>query len=134
LKFFVDRNIAPRIARILDQCDQDHEVRHHDDYFARTAPDVEWIGELGRQRGWCVIGGDARILRNPAEMQALRDAELTFFVLKSAWMSYSFIDQAWRLVKIWPEIVSNATRVREATIFEVPGSASKVERLRLTRE
>ena len=45
MKFFFDRNIAARLARMLDQFDDVHTIRHHDDdgRFTPTTPDIEWL-------------------------------------------------------------------------------------------
>lgn len=52
---------------------------------------------------------------------------LKFFLLGKGWMSYSLDNQAWRLVKTWPNIVKAAHNAR-GEIFEVSsGSSLKVE-------
>jgi len=43
----------------------------------------------------------------------------------------TFHDQAWKLLKIWPDVVRNAEQSRAPTLYEVPVSGTKVERVRL---
>lgn len=49
------------------------QVEIHADHFAPEAQDVEWLEIVG-QRAWVVVTKDERILRDPAECRALREA------------------------------------------------------------
>jgi hypothetical protein len=76
--------MSPRIARMVDAFEREHTARAHDDdpRFTPTTPDVEWIQALGADDPpWIVISGDGRILRNKAELRALKEARLTFFCM-----------------------------------------------------
>lgn len=128
MKFFFDRCISRRIARMVQEYDPDHTARHldDDDRFVPTTPDVEWLSALGAEEiPWIIISGDSRILRNKAERQVLREANLTFFCMSRQWSKMAIAEYAWKFIKVWPEIVRNA---RDSTslpkIFEVSGGSS----------
>lgn len=50
MRFFFDRCISFRLARMIDAYDPDHTVCAHDDdpRFHATTPDAVWLAGLGR--------------------------------------------------------------------------------------
>jgi len=126
MRFFLDRNVPLRLCRILDIFDHENTIEHHDDYFDQHTTDIEWLATL---RSWTpipsVVSGDLRILKNPAEAQALREADLTFFALEKQWTRLAWHDWAWRMVKVWPLISS--THARRPTVYRIPLSTNKIE-------
>jgi PIN like domain len=132
MKFFFDRNISPLLARMVEILDRDHTVRAYDDddRFTPMMPDVEWIKILAADdSSWVIVSGDGRILKNKTELSALKEAKLTFFCLSNQWMHMNiYKEQAWKFIKVWPDIVENAKGASQR-IFEVSGGAGlKVER------
>jgi hypothetical protein len=83
VRFFVDNNIAPAIARALHALASfdDHEVHHLKDRFDRSADDVVWLTDLGREGDWGILSGDHRITKRPHERQVWLDSGLTAFFL-----------------------------------------------------
>ncbi len=66
------------VANALREAGASVEV--HIDHFSQSAPDLEWIPEIGK-RGWVLITRDANIRRNPLERAAYEDAGLRGFVV-----------------------------------------------------
>ncbi|MCC6971462.1 MAG: hypothetical protein IT434_14705 [Phycisphaerales bacterium] len=134
MDFFIDRNVPERLARMLDCYDRENTVVYLDDKFDKTTPDTEWLREISK---WspipAVISGDGRILKNPAELQVLRDSPLSFFLFAASWSDLPWSERAWKTVKVWPHIVLASTP-RKPSIFEIPVSASKVELVCTTSE
>ena len=134
MRFFFDRNMPPQLARMVDALEREHSARHHDEdpRFSPTTPDVEWLRSLGSDDPpWIVISGDGRILKNKTELSALKEARLTFFCLSRQWMHMKIYEQAWKFIKVWPDIVENS-KGTTSRIFEVSGGAGlKVERKNL---
>ncbi len=123
MRFFFDRNTSPRIARMLDTFDRDHTIRHHDDdeRFDPTTPDNVWISALGGDdTNWIIVSGDGRILRNRVERKLIETTGARFFYLATSWMRMKFPELAWRMIKLWPEVVEAAANVRDK-IFEIEG-------------
>jgi len=132
MRFFFDRNMPPQLARMVDVLEREHAVRSYydDDRFDDTTPDVEWIKVLADDDpAWIIVSGDGRILKNKTELSALKEARLTFFCLSRQWMHMKIYEQAWKFIKVWPEIVENA-KGSTPRIYEISGGAGlKVERV-----
>lgn len=134
MTFFADENFTIHGVRLLEAFDLQNEIRHLTDSFDKGTPDVEWLGGVST---WIpkpiVVGGDGRILRNKVERQALRDADLSFVYLAPGWTNLRWQDMAWKLVRIWPDVVKNVERSRQATVFEIKTTSLKVELRGTTR-
>jgi hypothetical protein len=132
MRFFFDRCMPVRVARMVGAYETNHTVRHHDDdsRFHTRTEDTEWIAALAADDPtWVVISADSRILRNKVERAALREAGLKFFCMSKPWASMKFSEYAWKFIKVWPEIV-DAAQHDKGTVYEVAGGkALKVERL-----
>lgn len=120
MTFFADENLSPRMVELLEVFDRRNRIRAHVDYFKAATPDVEWLSELAT---WdprpALLCGDGRILRNRAELAALKDAQLTFVHLAPGWTNLLWEEQAWKIIKCWPHIVHEVTRTRVPAILEV---------------
>lgn len=132
MRFFLDNNQPQQLAQLLEAFDPSSEVRHLSAEFDPTTPDVDWLSELGRRSPRpVVIGGDAKILRNAAEAQVLRESGLTFFLMAHGWSGLKWWDQrAWKMIRVWPRIVESSTP-RRPTVFRVTVQ-EKVELFSLT--
>lgn len=127
MNFFFDRNIAKQFARMIDAFDSENTIRPHDDMFDHKTTDIVWMESLGSDDNqWFVLSGDTRILRCEKELLALRSSDITFFALARGWMNQKLEIQAWKLVKIWPDIVAEAKRTRVPSIFEIPITSNKI--------
>ena len=119
---------------MLEIFDLEHEVRHLIDYFPRGTADTAWIHAIAQ---WdprpIVLAGDGRILRNKAEAAVLRDANLSFVFLAGGWSNLPWETQAWKLLRVWPDIVRNVLRARMPTIFEVAVGTGKIRRISDTK-
>lgn len=81
MDFFVDRNVPIALARMLGNYDRNHTVIYHDDRFEKTTTDTEWLAAIANYPSIpVVVSGDGRILKNPAELQVLKDLPITFFL------------------------------------------------------
>ena len=130
LKFFFDRCVSIRVARMIAAYETEHTIRHHDDdiRFTTTTSDVDWMKTLSEEEDkWTIVSGDGRILKNKVERAALAESKMRFFCLSKQWHTMSFHDQAWRFVKVWPDVVEAALHLKQ-NIFEVSaGKSLKVE-------
>ena len=62
------------------------EVRRSREEFARGAPDVDWLPEVG-VRGWVLVSSDRRQSRKRDEMEALKRAKVRAFYFSNATMT-----------------------------------------------
>jgi hypothetical protein len=120
LKFFLDNNLAAKIAKGLNGfVAPDHQVVHLKDEFAANTEDSVWMTQLARQEDWVIITADLRIGRNPHEIEAWKQAGHTVFFLKPGWLRMRFWDQARKFVKCFPEIIEAAKRAKRGASFMV---------------
>lgn len=127
MRFFFDNNLAPKIAKGLNEfVSPEHKVVHLKERFSAGADDSVWMTELGREEGWVIVTADIRIGKNPHEVQAWKEAGHTIFFLKPGWLRLSFWEQAQKFVKCFPEIISKAERAGNGAAFVVSASG-KIE-------
>jgi hypothetical protein len=120
VRFFIDNNIAPKLARGFDQFVRgEHEVAHLRDRFAPNTPDVDWMRALAGENGWVILSGDVAIGRNPHEVAAWKEAGHTIFFLKAGWTNIGFWQQVQKLAKCFPEIIKLAQRASPGDSFLV---------------
>jgi hypothetical protein len=133
LKFFLDNNLSPRFAQALYALEGEHsnEVVHLRSKFSADAKDVDWITSLAREGEWVIISGDMRISQREFEREAWLSSGLTAFFFAKGWTNIKFWDQAWRLIKWWPAIVDQASRIRPGAGFIVPLKSTKLEQIRV---
>jgi len=113
VKFFFDNNLAPKLARGLNQMvEPEHHVVHLKDGFPGDVEDVVWM----------------RISRNPHEIQAWREAGLTIFFLKPGWTNLAFWEQANKFTKCLPHLLKEAERAERGSAFVVAVNG-KIEKL-----
>jgi len=131
MKFFFDNNLSPRIARALSALEglNGNHIEHLRDRFAAATADAEWIRELSKERDWYVISCDKSILKNPHEVRAWRETGLVIFFLREMWLHLGFWDQAWQLVKRWPQICDIASRSKNGEGFFVSIRKSQIEKV-----
>jgi hypothetical protein len=121
VRFFLDNNLSPKIARALDCLTQPkHSVRHLRDLFAPETPDVTWMQELARQGSWIILSADVAISRNPHEVRAWKEAGHPIFFLKDAWRHQHLWEQASRICHLFPSIIECAERAKPGDAFFVP--------------
>jgi hypothetical protein len=122
MKFFIDNNLSPRIARALSALEGEHgdTVVHLKEKFAQDATDEYWMTELGRESDWIVLTCDKRISKNPHELKAWKESGLVVFFLKSAWLNIQFWEQSWQIIKRWTEIKNIASTASANSAYLVP--------------
>jgi len=120
VKYFFDRNWPPSLAAaIRELCrQQDDEVVYLDERFAKTCPDVEWIGALANEGGWSIITRD-RLSKSKAEREALQRTGIVTFIFSKQWAHQKMWDQAWALVRWWPAVMDVSRRMQSGA-FEIP--------------
>jgi hypothetical protein len=121
--FVLDENLPPAYARCLAELEgrgRELTVSHIRDVVGKNVIDTEWIEAIKSKGAPVVISGDRRMLTRVHELQALRDAQLTTFILAPGWSNLKFWDKAWLLIRWWPTIVQLAGASPPGTIFRVP--------------
>jgi hypothetical protein len=122
VRFFLDNNLCPAFAPALTSLSKQEgcEVVHLSEKFPRNIKDEDWLPALSREGGWVVVSGDLRIFKLPHLRAAWVNSKLTTFFLAKGWMNKPLWDQAWWLVRWWPDIMKQASLVTAGYGFEVP--------------
>jgi hypothetical protein len=121
LRFFLDNNLAPKLARGFHQFVLgEHEVVHLRDRFDEDTPDADWMRELAGESGWIILSGDVAIGRNPHEIAAWKAAGHTIFFLRAGWTNIEFWPQVQKLARYFPEIIALSRRAKPGDAFVVP--------------
>jgi hypothetical protein len=99
--YFFDNNFAPRLVGMLTALSVD--ARHLRDEFPTNTQDVEWIPAVA-QRGWVIVTIDRKILKRPAEREALQrcGADAVFLpgtpFQKDMWAQAEWLTKHWRAI------------------------------------
>jgi len=126
LKFFFDTSISHRIPAAINALKEDietpqskSEILHLREKFKSNVDDYDWLNTLVLEGGWVVVSADPRITRNELQKKIWREKNIVLFVLEKGWRGQKLWDRAWRLVRVWPDILKTAKKAK-------PGSAYKI--------
>jgi len=128
LKFLLDNNLSPYLAKALNDLSklEEVEVRHLKELFDPDISDNEWISELSIRGGWATLTYDRRIR---IEINAWHESNLIFVFLPSKFANYDFWNQVWRIMKIWPEIIKKTKKAKPGTGFKLNTNCTKLEKI-----
>jgi len=123
LKFLLDNNLPPALARAL------HELTHSNSNekhmvvalrakFPANTPDEKWIQALANEGNWAVITHDK--FKKGMEPEVLRRAGLVVFLLGKSWGSHRVWDKAHQIVRWWRAIIDQSERLQGGAAYEVP--------------
>lgn len=99
--------------------DEPKAVVHLIDLFDRNAKDTVWIPALASEGGWVVISSD-RFGKSDEEREAVRQSGLIVFTLAKLWSGQTHWPKCGNLVRWWPAIVDQASRITGGAAFRVP--------------
>jgi hypothetical protein len=129
ITFFTDECFIYKANALLEAFDRENKIRALVDHFPRGTPDVEWLRAVA---SWdpkpAIVCGDARILKNKVERAVLKDAGVTFLCLAPGWTNLPWPTFAWKIIKVWPDVVQEVTRVLRPTVFEISPQTLKIEK------
>jgi hypothetical protein len=108
LTYFLDNCISFRYAAMLNALEMG-KVTSLREHYPENTKDPIWLPDLGAN-GWTLITVDHAQRRKPEERQAIVTSGALAFYLAKSFLSLVFEEQAWRLVKLWPEITKVAEK------------------------
>lgn len=137
MKYFFDNNLSPHLAHAVGELckaeDGTHTCAHLRDMYPPDCKDEVWIDGLAKDGGWTIVSQD-RFDKNDAEREALRRAGLVVFALAKGWNDHKHWDKAQNLIRWWPAIMDQASKIKGGAMFRVPwkfSGAGKFEQIKL---
>jgi hypothetical protein len=122
VRILFDHSISPVLSDIiaaLEAKQGTNTVEHLRQFYPGEAKDADWLPGVAQvDPGFVVITADPKIAKSAAERAAWLESGLTIFFLKS-FADLPIIDQAWRLIKMWPEILKKAVKAKKGNGFMV---------------
>lgn len=127
MKIVIDENLPPALARALSALFAgEHEITHIRDRYGPSVKDVVWIPELSREGNWVIISGDRGIRRKNAEHAAFRASRLIGFFLSAGLNKAPLVKKAERILALWSNIETFATRSRPGSMYELPMTSTRI--------
>ncbi|MDP0500943.1 MAG: hypothetical protein Q7P63_12685 [Verrucomicrobiota bacterium JB022] len=121
MKFFLDNNLPPRLAKALNELLLPNDsAQHLKDTFSASATDIEWLTQLDRTYCWVIITGDLHIQRRPHERLALQEAGHSVIFLGKSWARLDFWATASRLIHYMPEVLQLVRNQSGQILAELP--------------
>lgn len=123
MKYFFDNNTSPYLATAIGElCKGDESpstVIHLKHKFPRDAKDPVWIPQLAVEGEWVIVSGD-RFAKSDEEREAVRRSGLIVFTMSAQWNNHDHWNKAHNLVRWWPAIEEQASRITGGAAFRVP--------------
>lgn len=129
MKFFIDNNLPPAIARALDELTKDAQVTHLREKFDPGTDDLTWITQLKREGHWVVVSND-RFAKNDLEKEAFYESDILVFRLAKGWANLDYWTKSAKLVHVWPILMKQAGLITGGGVFEVT-VAGKLKQIKL---
>lgn len=95
-----------------------------DDHGART-PDETWLPKFAAEGGRAILSGDAKMLKRPHQLVAVRETGLVCIVLSKAWTQAKRHEQAANIIYWWPRIEAVIETSKPGDCWPVPFEFSK---------
>ena len=132
MKFLLDNNLPPRLAKALDAlCDgTEHHVHALRELYPASTPDEEWLRLFAEDGGGAAVSGDLHIYTTKHQREAWRQSGLTLFFLQPAWSKVRFWEKAAALVRWWPDFLQQVETVAPGVGYEVPFGKRHLKLLR----
>lgn len=115
MTYFFDNCLAPGLAGALRALDED--VVHLLTAYPANTPDDKWLPDVA-SKGQIIVSCDFRIYLKQRPMLVASKATCCFFFSKT-YPQLGKWEQAWRMMRYWPEIKRTAERAEPGQFFHV---------------
>lgn len=121
----IDNDVSPHVATAINALvePRGHTVIALRRKFKANTLDVEWIKELGEERGWSVISNNIRITKVAVERRAWRQTDLVGYFFAPGWRKLDPLEQTARLLFWWPKLEAHTALVAGGAAFQLPINA-----------
>jgi hypothetical protein len=132
LVFFTDRDLGKQFPAILQASGL--SVERHDQHFAPTTSDEEWLEVVG-ERGWIAVTHDKRIRYKPNELAAVMAHRVALLVVVGhvpfPVLAQSFVATRTRIERFVarhaPPYIAKVYRASEREVARNPLSPGRIE-------
>jgi hypothetical protein len=125
VKLLFDHNVSPKVARAIHELIKgDSEAAALRDKFPQDTADIDWINQLGQERGWAVVSGDRRITKNKAERAAWLQTDLVGFFMEPSLTALDPWQQTARLIFWLPLMQAQLKLISGPALFSLPLKAT----------
>jgi hypothetical protein len=114
MKCVFDENMPEKLAKTLNFLEGEHgiPVLHINQIVKPSTHDEDWIRLLGKEEKCFVITKDNKIKRNPAEIKAWEESNLTIVFLQDSWFNLKFWDICWKFIRLWPDLTESISKAQ----------------------
>ena len=120
MRIVFDENLSPRFAEILSLCYKNVDATSVKRMGMTGSKDITLLETLASQRPLPVfVGSDVNITRRGDERKALRESQVNYILFDSNLFDMKFPEQAWRLIKLWPDIIARVNEKDQPTVMLV---------------
>ena len=96
------------------------EISHVRDFHAPKTADETWLPAFAAEGGKAFLSGDARILRRPHQIVAVRETGLVSIVMSERWSIEPLHVKAAQLILLWPQIETALADASPGDCWVVP--------------
>lgn len=131
MKCVFDENMPLKLANTLNCLEGKDgiEVKHMTEIVPTSTADEAWIRLLAEEGKCFVITKDNKIKKNPCELLAWQESNLTIVFLQDSWFNLKFWDICWKFIKIWPDLKSTIEKSmdRKKIMVHIGGKVEIIE-------
>ncbi len=117
MNFFFDNNLSPNLSKAMSILEEDGDIKHLSEVFARNEKDEVWLQYIGK-KGMILITRDKKIRKRPSELMAFRENNVGAFILTGKALG------KWREIKqlicAWEEIKALSENTSRPFAYQVP--------------
>jgi hypothetical protein len=139
--YFFDADMSWRLSNMISALEdgihevihitQDQRFSHNNNKYGNNTPDIEWLNVLGKDSvEWTAISGDTNIIDTAHERAALVASGITFFAFDDHFSNSQAYDQAFKLIRMWPDIIRHSAISEPAIYLIRTGKRPGIEKIK----
>ena len=121
MKFVKHENFPDALANLIRHFEYwergESTIQWPEDLYGKQVQPDEWFWVVGKQ-AWenrpVILTMDDGIKDNAVALKAMRESGCSFVFLERAWAKEVLQSMAWRILKVWPDIIATAESAKRA--------------------
>jgi len=129
MTFYLDENLSPRFAKLLQVFDEVNEYVLIKAEFGSGAKDPDWMKALSEKKERVgVVSLEKNLLRDPSCRQSYDNGQVCIVYLRRNWADFALETQMWKLLRVWPKIRSTIGASQSQATFTVSIKSTHIGR------